>query len=63
MTVGIYSHHLYSEGSEKLEQAGQRRYGCPISGNAQGHIGWGFEQAALVEDVHIQGRGLELDDL
>lgn len=59
---GIYS-HLYSEGCEKLEQVGQRRCECPISGSVQGHIGRGFEQAALVEGVRPHGRGIELDDL
>lgn len=32
-----------NEGSEALEKVTLRSCGCPISGNGQGQVGWGFE--------------------
>jgi len=51
---------FYHEGGETLAHVVQRGCRCPIPGNIQGQVGWGFEQPDLVEDV--QAGGLELDD-
>ncbi|KAK4814803.1 hypothetical protein QYF61_027248 [Mycteria americana] len=40
---------LHYEGGEALEQVAQRSCGCPVPGSVQGQVGWGFEQAGLVE--------------
>ena len=54
---------FYDEGSETVEQVAQRSCGCPIPGNIQGQVGWGFEQPDLVEDVPAHSRRVGLDDL
>ena len=46
---------LHCEGSEAPEQVAQRSCGCPIPGSVQGEVGWGFEQAGLVEGVPVHG--------
>ncbi|GAB0188666.1 hypothetical protein GRJ2_001331900 [Grus japonensis] len=48
---------LYCEGGEALEQVAQRSCGCPMPGNVQGQVGWGFGQRGLVEGVPAHGRG------
>ena len=48
---------FYSEGGETLEEVAQRGGRCPIPGNVQGQVGWGFEQLGLVEGVPAHGRG------
>ena len=47
---------LHCEGSEALEQVSRRSCSCPIPGSIQGEVGWGFEQAGLVEGVPAHGR-------
>jgi len=32
--------------------------GCPFPGSVQGQVGWGFEQAGVVEGVPAHGRGV-----
>ena len=54
---------FYHEGGETLEQVAQRGSGGPVSGNIQGQVGWGSEQAGLVEDVPTHCRGVGVDDL
>ena len=49
---------LHCEGGEALAQVAQRGCGCPIPGSVQGQVGWGFEQAGLVEGVPAHGRGV-----
>ena len=44
-------------------RAAQRSHGCPISGGAQGHTGWGPGQPQLVGGNPAHGRGLELGGL
>jgi len=51
-----------NEGSETLAQVAQRSCGFPLPGNIQGQVGWGSEQADLVEDVPDHGRRVGLDD-
>jgi len=34
----------------------QRSCGCPLPGNVQGQVGWGFEPPGLVKDVPVHGR-------
>ncbi|GAB0183236.1 mitochondrial enolase superfamily member 1 [Grus japonensis] len=46
------------EGGETLEQVAQRGCGCPLPGNVQGQVGWGFGQCGLVEGVPAHGRGV-----
>ncbi|KAK4825966.1 hypothetical protein QYF61_003535 [Mycteria americana] len=46
-----------------LAQVALRSCGCPIPGNIQGQVGWGFEQPDLVEDVPGHCRGVGLDGL
>ena len=54
---------LPCEGAAALAQGAQRSCGCPIPGSVQGHVGWGLEQPALVEDVPAHGRGVEPDEI
>ena len=49
---------LYSGGGEALAQAAQSSCGCPIPGNVQGQVGWGFGQADLLEGVPALDRAL-----
>jgi len=49
---------LYYEGGEALEQVAHGSRGCPLSGNIQGQVGWGFEQPGLVEGALAHGRGV-----
>jgi len=57
---------LFTESGEVLEQAAQRVCGCPLSGGAQGQVGWGPGQPGLVPDLQVGdpacGRGLEIHD-
>ena len=46
-----------------LEQVAQRSFGYRITASVQGHMGWGFEQHDLVEDVPAHGGGIGLVDL
>jgi len=48
----------FFEGGEALAQVAQRSCGCPLPGNVQGQVGWGFEQPGLVEGVPAHGRGV-----
>jgi len=41
-----------------LEHVAQRSCGCPLPGNVQGQVGWGFEKPGLVEDASAHGRGI-----
>lgn len=50
---------LCSEDGEALAQVLQRSCGCQIPGSAQGQVGWGSEQPALMEAVPAHGRGVE----
>jgi len=34
-----------------------------MPGNIEGHVGWGFEQHGLVEDVPVHCGGVGLHDL
>ena len=54
---------FYVEGGEALAQVAQRSCRCPIIGNVQGQVGWGFEQPDLVKNVPVHGREVGLDDL
>lgn len=51
-----------SEGGEALTQDTQKSCVCPIPGNVQGEVEWGFEKPGLVKDVSAHGSGLEEDD-
>jgi len=46
---------LYYESGEVLEQAAQRRCGCPIPGSVQGQVGWGPGQPGVVLKVEVGG--------
>lgn len=37
--------------------------GCSTSGSLEGQIRWDFEQAGLLECIHLHGRRLEFDGL
>lgn len=50
-------------GVVRIWNIAQGSCGCAIPGGVQGHIGWGSEQPALVEDVSAHGRELKLHDL
>jgi len=50
-------------GSETLEQIAQSSSGGPITGNIQGQVGWGSEQAGLVEDIPAHCKRVGLDVL
>lgn len=54
---------FFYEGGEALESVAQRSCRCPIPGNAQGQVGWGFGQPGLVTDIHVSDRGFEIDSL
>ena len=45
-----------------MEQVAQRSCGCLITGSAQGHVGWVFEQPDPVESSPAHHKGLGLDD-
>jgi len=47
---------LHSKAGETLVHVAQRSCGCPIPGNVQGQVGWGFEQPGLMEGVPTHGR-------
>ena len=49
---------FYNESGEALAQVARRGCGCPIPGSVQGQVGWGFEQAGLVEGVPAHGMGV-----
>ena len=51
------------EGGKCLEQATQRRCGCPISGDIQDQVGWGPGQPELAGGSPAHSRGLELGGL
>lgn len=57
------SHHeeeiFYTGGGDSKEQAAQGAVGCLILGNIQSHVGQGFEQLALLEDVPAHGSWLD----
>ena len=36
---------------------------CLITGDIQGHVGWGSEQPGLIVDITIHCRGVGPDDL
>lgn len=38
-----------------LENAGQRSCGCLLPGIIQDQVGWGFENAGLMEDIPAHG--------
>jgi len=44
---------------ETVEQVAQRVGRCPVPGNTQGQVRWGFEHPCLVEGVPAHGRGVE----
>ncbi|GAB0180812.1 hypothetical protein GRJ2_000546500 [Grus japonensis] len=46
--LDIRKNFFYDEEGETLEQIAWRSCGCPLPGNIQGQIGWGFEQPDLV---------------
>jgi len=46
-----------------VAQAAQRSCGCPISGGAQGQVGWGPGQPELVGGNPAHAERLELDGL
>ena len=46
-----------------MGQVAQISCGCPIIGSVKGQVGWGFEQAGLVEGIPAHSRGVRLDDL
>jgi len=48
----------FYEGGEALAQVAQRSCGCSLIGSVQDQVGWGFEQAGLVEGVPAHGRGV-----
>jgi len=52
---------FYNEGGEALAQVAQRSCGCPLPGNIQGQVEWGFAQCDLVKDVPARCRGVGLD--
>ena len=54
---------FYSEGSEMLEHVAQRNYGCSISGDTQGQVGWDSGQHELLDSNtdHGQMWNQELD--
>ena len=43
--------NLLSKDSETLAEVAQRSGRCPVSGNIQGQVGWGYGQPDGVEDV------------
>ena len=49
--------------SEAMEQVAQRCGGCPIPGDVQGQVGWGFKQPDLAIAVPVYSRGVGLDVL
>lgn len=46
------------QGDESLEEAAQRKCGCPIPESVQGQVGQGFEQTGLVEGIRAHGRAV-----
>lgn len=63
LLLTLSSHHeeeiFYTEGGDSKEQAAQGGVGCLILGNIQSHVGQGFEQLALLEDVPAHGSWLD----
>lgn len=53
---------LLIEGSEALEQAVQRKSGCPISRGVQDQANWGFGKPDVLGSVPAHSRGLKLED-
>lgn len=48
---------------ETLEQVVEGGCGCPITGIAEGQVGWSFEQPGLAKYVHAKNRRRGLIDL
>lgn len=57
--MGYWEEFFPCEGGKALEWNSQRRFGSPIPGIVQGHVGQGLEQPGIVECVPAHG----LEDL